>query len=123
MSDNHRTAGDRDTRIENFVAELTGAAYALVLGRGLKGSWLEAELDLWWAIAATVKRWAGEWPAAAPSDELEAWREGLLADLTESAFCVALKNGIEGPLLDLELGLYRAVRLVTSRYSWVRQSE
>ena len=94
-----------------------------MLGRGLNGSWHEAELDLWWAIAATVKRWAGEWPVAASSEELEAWREGLVRDLSESAFDIALKNGTKGPLLDLELGLYRAVRLVTSRYSRVRQSE
>ena len=123
MSGTPGATRNRDTLLENFVAELTSAAYALVLGRGLKGSWLEAELDLWWAIAATVKRWAGEWPAAASSDVLEAWREGLVGDLSESAFYIALKNGSKGPLHDLELGLYRAVRLVTRRYGRVRQSE
>src|ERR1700722_11764187 len=31
MSDNQRTAWDRDTRIENFAAELTRAVYPIVL--------------------------------------------------------------------------------------------
>jgi hypothetical protein len=34
-------------------------------------------------------------------DELEVWREGLLVDLAESAFCIALKNGIKGSLLEV----------------------
>ena len=123
MSDNHRTACDRDRRIENFAAELTCAVYPLVLRRGLKDSWLKVELGLWRALAETVRKWARQQPAAVPSDEFEAWREGLVVDLTESAFSIALKNGIKGSLLDLELALYRAVRLVTRRYSRVRQSE
>jgi hypothetical protein len=123
MIDNPRTAWDRDTRIENFAAELTRAVYPLVLRRGLKGSWLKAELGLWRALAETVRKWAPQQPGAGSADEQAAWREGLLVDLTESAFHVALKNGINGPLLDVELCLYRAVRLVIRRYSRGRQSE
>ena len=122
MSDNHRTTCDRDIRLENLAAELTSAVYPVVLRRGLKGSWIEVELGLWRALAETVKRWARQRPPGASSDEFEAWRESLLVDLTESAFYVALKNGIKGPLLELELGLYRAVRVVIRRRSRVRES-
>jgi hypothetical protein len=80
-------------------------------------------LGLWRALAETVQKWTRQRPPAAPSDEFEAWREGLVMDLTESAVSIALNNGIRGPLLDLELGLYRAVRLVTRRHSGVRQSK
>ena len=117
------TARDGDIGLENFAAELTSAVYPLVLRRGPKDSWLKVELGLWRALAETVKKWARQRPPAASSDEFEAWREGLVVALTEIAFTIALKNGIKGALLDLELGLYRAVRLVTRRYSLVTQSE
>ena len=123
MKDNHDAARDRDVRLENFAAELTSAVYPLVLRRGPKDSWLKMELGLWRALAETVKKWVRQRPPAASSAEFAAWRKGLVADLTESAFSIALKNGTKGSLLDLELGLYRAVRLVTRRYSRVRQSE
>jgi hypothetical protein len=123
MKDTHDAARELDVRLENFAAELTNAVYPLVLRRGPKDSWVKVELGLWRALAETVKRWARQRPAAAAADELAAWREGLLVDLTESAFYIALKNGIKGSLLELELDLYRAVRLVSRRYSRVRQSE
>ena len=116
MNDIPDTTRDRDTRLENFAAELTSAVYPLVLRRGLKDSWIKVELGLWRALAETVKRWARQRPPAGSADEFEAWREGLLVDLTESAFYVALKNGIKGSLLEVELGLYRAFRLVIRRH-------
>jgi hypothetical protein len=140
MSDNHVASYDRDARLENFAAELTSAAYPLALRHGMSGSWIAVELGLWRALAETVKKWAREWPPAGSSDEFEAWREGLLVDLTESAFYgagmnledaqalerllvdltesafyVAVKHGIKGSLLEVELGLYRAFRLVVRR--------
>jgi hypothetical protein len=48
---------------------------------------------------------------------LEGWREGLLADLTENVLSEALKTGITGPLLDLQVALYRTVRLATRKYA------
>jgi hypothetical protein len=111
MSDIPGTARDRDARLERFAAELTLAAYPVVLRHGPKDSWLKVELGLWRALSETVRGWARQWPAAASVDELAAWREGLLVDLTESAFFIALKSGIKRSLLQLELGLYRAFRL------------
>ncbi len=57
MTDNHRTAFDRDTGLENFAAELTGAVYPRILRRGLKDSCLDVELGLW-RLAGTVNTWA-----------------------------------------------------------------
>ena len=121
MNDIPDTARDRDIRLENLAAELTSAVYPLVLRRGPKGLWLKVELGPWRALAETVQEWARQRPAAASADELKAWREALLVDLTESAFYVALKNGIRGPLLEVELSLYTAVRLVVRRWGRLRE--
>jgi hypothetical protein len=116
MSDNHRVTCDRDTLLENFAAELTCAVYPLALRHGMRGSWIKVELGLWRALAEAVKKWARERPPAGSPDEFKAWREGLLVDLTESAFYVAVKHGIKGSLLEVELGLYRTFRLVVRRH-------
>src|SRR5258707_359420 len=117
MSDTCNTARDRAMRVEEFAAELTGAVYPLVLRRRPGSSWLDVELDLWKALTRTVKRWSRQRAAASCADELEGWREGLLVELTESALSVALKTGITGSLLDLQLTLYRTVRLVTRKHA------
>ena len=78
------------------------------------------QLTLWRALAETVEKWAGEPPPVPSSGKFDAWREGFLEALTECAFLIALENGVEGPLLKLELGLYRAFRLVMRRRSRVR---
>src|SRR5579862_7534293 len=100
MSDNHGAVCNRDSLFEDFAAELTCAAYPLALGHGLKDSWIKVELGLWRALAETVKRWAQERPLAESSDDFKVWQEGLLADLTESAFYIAVKHGIKGSLLE-----------------------
>ena len=43
------------------------------------------------------------------------WRQGFLVDLTEGAFYIAVKHGIKGSLLEVELDLYRAFRSVIRR--------
>jgi hypothetical protein len=118
MSDNHSTAWDRDTRLEHLAAELTGAAYSLVLRRGLREPWLNVELGLWRALAQTVEKWARKPPPAA-SHDLEAWWEDLLVELTVSALDIALKNGVQAPLLEMERGLSTAFRQEIRRFSHV----
>jgi hypothetical protein len=115
MNDNHIAACNGDTQVENLAAELTCAIYPIALRHGMAGSWIKVELGLWRALAETVKRWAREWPPAGSSDEFEIWRERFLVNLTESAFCIAVKHGIKGSLLEVELCLYRALRLVIGR--------
>ena len=115
MSDHPDPNRNRDTLVENFAAELTNAAYSLALQHGLSGSWIKVELGLWRALAATVNKWAREWPPAGRCEEVRAWQEGLLVDLTDDAFYIAVKHGIKGSLLEVELGLYRAFRSVVRR--------
>jgi hypothetical protein len=120
MSDHPDPNRNRDTLVDNFAAELTTAAYSLALRHGLSGSWIKVELGLWRALAETVKKWAQESPPAGSSDELEVWRQGFLMDLTEGAFYIAVRHGIKGSLLGVELDLYRAFRLVIRRRSGAR---
>jgi hypothetical protein len=114
--DTRDAARERDARLESFAAELAGAAYSLVLRCGLRDSWLEVELGLWRALAQTVQKWARK-PRPAASDDLDAWREDLLVELTVSALYVALKSGIQAPLLEVEWGLSAAFRQVIGRCS------
>ena len=47
------------------------------------------------------------------SDEAEA--EELLAELAQAAYRVALRHGIKGPFIDVELDLCRELRAVLAR--------
>ena len=58
------TAGDGDTLLGAFVAELTTAAYAVALRHGTGRSWLDLELDLWRELEYTVRKWRQRCPAA-----------------------------------------------------------
>ena len=116
MSSSHAPESNRDIQLENFAAELTSAAYPLALRQGIRDSWIKMELGLWRALAETIKKWAPGRPAAGLTDEFEAWREGLLADLTENALhVVAVKHGIQGSLLEVQLRLYQIFRLEIRR--------
>jgi carbon storage regulator len=100
-----------------FAAELTSAVYPLLLGRGLRDAWLKVELDLWEALAATVRDWARQRPTAVSAGEVEAWREGLLGALTRSALAIALENGVPGSRPEVESGMGQALRQVLGRYN------
>jgi hypothetical protein len=54
----------RDTFLEEFGAELTQAAYAVILRHGAVDNWLELELELWKVLKETVRKWDEEWPSA-----------------------------------------------------------
>ena len=64
MNDNQRAVSDRDSRLENFAAELTQVAYAVVLRRGVLDKWLDLQLELWEALKETITKWDQEWPQA-----------------------------------------------------------
>ncbi len=50
--------------------------------------------------------------------------EDLLAELAATAYGVALRHGIKGPFIDVELELWRELRAVLHRYEedgpWLR---
>jgi hypothetical protein len=108
MNGNYRTSWDRDVGLDKVAAELTSAAYALTLPHVMKGSWVGLELGLWKALVETFEGWDRARPRAASSEQFESRKEGLLAELTERACCVAVEHGVEGPLPELKTSLYQA---------------
>jgi hypothetical protein len=64
MKDNAGATADRDALLDTFVAELTRAAYHVALRHGAAGTWLDLQLDLWQALADTVKQWGGWRPTS-----------------------------------------------------------
>jgi hypothetical protein len=75
MSDNHGTSCNRGTLLENFAAELTRAAYRVALRHGTAGMWVDLELDLWRALADTVKKWERELPPSSDGVFVCDWAE------------------------------------------------
>jgi hypothetical protein len=53
------TANDRDAFVEYAAAELTEAAYPVVLRHGVGKNWLKLELDLWKVMTEAVKKLEG----------------------------------------------------------------
>jgi hypothetical protein len=60
MNGDSKAAVNRDALIETFAAELTLAAYRVALRTSTQGTWLDLQLDLWRALADTVKTWDRE---------------------------------------------------------------
>jgi len=65
MNDSTRATLDRDGLLDTFVAELTRAAYDVALRHRAAGTWLDLQLDLWRALAHTVKQWGRKPPPGA----------------------------------------------------------
>ena len=57
MSGDTWTTGGGDVFLENFAAELTEAAYPVMLRHGAVDNWLDLELELWKRLKATVRKW------------------------------------------------------------------
>jgi hypothetical protein len=104
----NRTATTANSLLDDFPADLTEAAYQVAGEHGVAGSSVDVELDLWKALGAVVRK-TGR-PTRYQFD-----REALLADLTDAAYQVALRNGTEGAFIDLELDLWRALDKVVGR--------
>ena len=120
MSDDRGISCSPDTRLENFAAQFSLAAYHVALRHGAAEVWIEVELEFWRALAETVKKWARQRPPTGSPAEFEVWRQRFLMALTEGAFHVAVKNGVQGTPLEVETDLYRVFRLVLRRYARTR---
>ena len=80
--------------LTSFAADLTDAAYSVVLRHGIVGSWINLQLDVWRVLAATITespRSQSRTPVAA---EFYAWREMFLSELTDAAYRTALQHGL-----------------------------
>jgi hypothetical protein len=62
MNEKPETPVNRDALLETFAAELTVAAYRVALRTTRQDAWLDLQLDLWRALADTVKTWGRELP-------------------------------------------------------------
>jgi hypothetical protein len=62
MNGDFQTHVNRDALLEALAAELALAAYGVALRAGTKGTWLDLELDLWRALADTLKTRGRELP-------------------------------------------------------------
>jgi hypothetical protein len=102
------TATTANSLLDDFPADLTAAAYQVAGEHGVAGSSVDVELDLWKALGAAVRK------AGRPS-RYDFDREELLAELTDAAYRVALRKGVEGAFIDLELDLWRALGKVVGR--------
>ena len=71
VNDNANT--DCDALLDEFAAELTIAAYQVAFRHSAAGTWLDLELELWRAMADTVKQWDRCAPGPVPlgSPDLE----------------------------------------------------
>jgi hypothetical protein len=59
MYDQHAVVSNTDQKLETFAAELTAAAYSVVLRHGGADNWLELELDLWHVLNEAVRNRGG----------------------------------------------------------------
>ena len=64
MDSSNSAIASRDTFLEDFGAELTEAAYPVMLRHGAVDDWLDMELELWKVMKDSVKKWDQEWPSA-----------------------------------------------------------
>jgi hypothetical protein len=62
MTGDSKTAVNRDALLETFAAELALAAYRVALRTRTQGTWLDLEMDLWRALADSVKTWGRDLP-------------------------------------------------------------
>jgi hypothetical protein len=96
--------------LETLAAELTDAAYPIVLRQGVGDRWLDLELALWGVLADTVQKWGRGLPRAGWPGAFAVCREKLLAELTAAACRTTLRYGVQGSFREVELGLYRVFR-------------
>lgn len=95
-----------DAGNEDWAAELTMAAYLVVLRDAAPRNWLDLQLDLWRALTATMGR--GDGTASIPFPA-----EDQLAELAYVAYRIVLPYGARRSFLDLELELYQTFRRAT----------
>jgi hypothetical protein len=62
MNGDRKTAVPQDDALESLAAELADIAYRVALEARPRATWLDLELDLWKALAETVKTWESDLP-------------------------------------------------------------
>jgi hypothetical protein len=117
-----RALDDWDNFHHDLAASLTEAAYPVALQHHVGNEWLDLELELWKVLSETVRKWERQVPRTGSPDDFQAWREGLLVEVTELALHVGARHGMKAPLSEVELDFYQAFRLVLREITWLRWS-
>jgi hypothetical protein len=112
MELNHGSPLEANNSLGLFAAELTIAAYPIALRHGVDGSWFQLEMDLWIALVRVFEEWQHDTERWGRLGRFKAWREDLLAELTDAAYRTTLNYEVQGSFLDLELSLFGAFRSV-----------
>jgi hypothetical protein len=115
MTLNNSDASEAAHELTAFAADLADAAYTAVLQYGIKGSWIDLQLDVWRVLAASVMPSEQTASRSPPAAEFIAWREAFLSALTDTAYRTVLQYGLQGPFLEVELDLHLALREVIER--------
>jgi hypothetical protein len=115
MTLDHSADFDAGHVLAAFAADLTDAAYSVVLRHGIGGSWIDLQLDVWQVLAASITQTPRSESRSPSAGEFYAWRETFLSELTDAAYRTALHHGLHGPFLDVELDLHVALREVIER--------
>jgi hypothetical protein len=68
-----RRLGEAEILAEGFLAELTDAAYRVALRHGIKGSFIDVELDLWQALRQVLHPHDSH-QTSRFSEEVASWR-------------------------------------------------
>jgi len=99
-----------DSSLETFAADLTDAVFPVALRYGVRDRWLDLKLDLWRALSETVEKCARALRRFGSPDEGTVCRQGLLAELADTAYHTTLRHSARGPRLDARVGLYQGFR-------------
>jgi hypothetical protein len=117
MSDSRATALDHGTLPTHWAADFADAAYVVLLGSGTCGSWIDLRLDVWRALAGSINKCAEQKSLAlGDPDDVQPWREALVAEVSDAIYRTALRRGLRRSFLDVEVGLFRALRRVVERF-------
>src|SRR5215475_3633548 len=60
--------------LTSFAADLTDAAYSVVLRHGIGGSWIDLQLDVWRVLAASITETPRPESRSPAPGEFYAWR-------------------------------------------------
>src|SRR6516225_7292920 len=66
---------DSANELTSFAADLTDAAYTVVLRHGIGGSWIDLQLDVWRVLAVSIADTQRRTPRLASAAEFLDWRE------------------------------------------------
>jgi hypothetical protein len=96
------SAGDSYSARDDFVAELSDAAWAEASRHGVGGYSIEQELELWKALRPIV--------SAENDKQHSSSCEDFAAELAEAAYEVTLARGFRDSFLEVRLGMWKAIR-------------